>query len=104
MLLPKSTTFRSRDYLEWVKTQPCVICHAPADDPHHLIGVGAMSGAGMKAPDSMSMPACRPCHDRIHRTPELWPEQWEWIARTLDAALRAGVLVVRGHSRRYPGR
>lgn len=88
----KQKTFRSRKYLNWVKQQPCVMCGAPADDPHHITGVGGMSGMGMTAPDSMVMPVCRMHHDEIHRTPELWGRQWEWISRTLDSALREGVL------------
>lgn len=88
----KQKPFRSRKYLDWVKKQPCVMCGAPADDPHHIIGIGGMSGMGRKAPDSMTVPVCRPHHDEIHRTPELWPRQWEWIARTLDKALAEGAL------------
>jgi hypothetical protein len=53
-----------------------------------------MGGMGTTAPDSMTMPVCRACHDEIHRTPMLWPRQWEWIARTLDKALRDGVLEI----------
>jgi len=88
----KPRPFRSRRYLDWVKQQPCVMCGAPADDPHHLIGVGHMSGMGRTAPDTMAMPACRQHHDEIHATPELWPQQWEWVARTLDRAITEGVL------------
>jgi len=88
----KRKAYRNRKYLDWVKTQSCVMCSRPADDPHHLIGVGHMSGMGMKAPDSMVMPMCRQHHDWIHQTPSEWENQWEWIARTLDKALREGVL------------
>lgn len=91
----KRKAFRSRRYLDWVKAQDCVMCGAPADDPHHIKGVGHMSGAGMTAPDSMAMPVCRPCHDEILRTPELWAQQWEWVAKTLDKALSDGALEVR---------
>lgn len=90
----KKKAFRSRRYLDWVKQQPCVMCGAPSDDPHHIISVGGMSGMGMTAPDSMAMPVCRPHHDEIHRTPELWEKQWEWVSRTLDKALRDGVLTL----------
>lgn len=83
--------WRSRKYLDWVKTLPCVRCFAPADDPHHLIGVGGMGGTGTKAPDSMVMPVCRGCHTFIHSTPEIWSEQWEWIAKTLKRAIDEGV-------------
>jgi hypothetical protein len=88
----KRKAYRNRKYLDWVKQQPCAVCGAPADDPHHLIGVGGMGGMGMKAPDSMVMPMCRQHHNQIHATPEQWPEQWQWIARTLDKALQEGVI------------
>lgn len=83
--------WRSRKYLDWVKAQPCVICGAPADDPHHLVGLGGLSGMGLTAPDQYVMPVCRFHHDEIHRTPELWPHQWEWITRTLAKAIEDGV-------------
>ncbi len=92
MTFPKAKAWRSRKYLDWVKSQPCVMCGAPSDDPHHLIGVGHMGGTGMKAPDSMVMPVCRHHHNEIHQHPSLWEKQWEWIARTLDKALAEGVL------------
>lgn len=86
--------FRSQEYLDWVKTQPCVICGAPADDAHHIIGCGSMGGMGMKAPDSMTMPVCRGHHQAIHTQPELQSYQWEWVARTLGKALADGVIVL----------
>ena len=90
----KLKAYRSRRYLDWVKQQPCVMCGALSDDPHHLVGVGHMSGMGMTAPDTMAMPVCRQHHDEIHKTPELWPQQWEWICRVIDKALSEGVLRV----------
>lgn len=82
--------WRNRRYLQWVKTLPCVMCGQPADDPHHIKGVGHLSGAGITAPDWAVMPVCRFHHDEIHATPELWPLQWEWITRTLGAAIEQG--------------
>lgn len=86
--------FRSPKYLAWVKQQPCVMCGEPSDDAHHIKGVGHLSGVGMKAPDTFTMPVCRPHHDEIHRTPELWANQWEWVARTLARAVSENVLRV----------
>lgn len=91
----KVKCFRSKEYLRWVKQQPCVICGAPSDDPHHIIGRGNMSGMGMTAPDSMVMPVCRQHHNEIHQAPELWDKQWQWIAQTINSALQEGVLEVR---------
>lgn len=88
----KQKACRSRKYLDWVKTLDCCNCQAPADDPHHLIGVGKMGGMGITAPDTMVMPLCRGCRTLIHNTPSMWPMQWEWIARTLDKAISEGVL------------
>lgn len=86
--------WRSRKYLDWVKTLPCVMCGAPADDPHHIKGIGNLSGAGLTAPDGYALPVCRSHHEEIHQNPDLWPMQFEWVARTLNRALAEGVLVV----------
>jgi len=94
MPFQKVKTFRSEKYKAWVKEQDCCRCLAPADDPHHLIGIGNMGGTGTKAPDSMIMPMCRKCHNEIHAQPELWPDQWEHIARTIKKAFEAGVIEV----------
>lgn len=84
----RAGTYRSRSYLSWVKTLTCVVCSAPADDPHHIIGVGHLGGVGTKAPDQYVMPVCRRHHDHIHATPALWPLQWGWIEATLARAMR----------------
>lgn len=84
--------WRSRKYLDWVKTLDCSICGAPADDAHHIIGRGHMGGMGTKAPDLMVIPVCRGCHGEIHRNPDLWDWQWEGIARTVLRAVDAGIL------------
>jgi hypothetical protein len=90
----KAKAFRNDKYLRWVKHQPCIICGCPSDDAHHITGTGNLSGMGMKAPDIYTMPVCRPHHTEIHQSPELWPEQWEWIARTMAKAISEGVLKV----------
>lgn len=88
--MQKTRPFRSAAYKAWVKSLPCCNCAAPADDPHHIKGVGNLSGAGLAAPDTYLMPMCRGCHSWIHTTPEAWPMQWEWIARTLAKAVDEG--------------
>lgn len=80
--------FRSRQYLDWVKSQECCCCGAPADDPHHVIGMYHLSGMGMQAPDSMALPVCRGCHDEIHRSPELQRMQPAWLLDTLSAGMK----------------
>lgn len=88
----KVKSWRNQDYLKWVRTQPCVLCRAPADDSHHIIGTGNLGGMGTKAPDQFSIPTCRGCHTKIHTTPEIWQAQWEWVAKTMAKAVSEGVL------------
>lgn len=86
----KSTESRwaNESYLAFVRKLPCSCCGAtPGGDAHHAIGIGHFSGVGLKAPDSLTMPLCRTCHDRLHATPELWPKQWGWMYTTLCMAI-----------------
>jgi hypothetical protein len=64
---------RSRRYLQWVKTIPCVLCvenHlTPAEgttDPHHLFG----SVHGLKSSDLTVVPLCREHHQEAEAHPE----------------------------------
>lgn len=86
---PKPQRWASKKYIDWIKEQPCVVCGAPAE-PHHIKGVGQMSGGKLKAADWAVMPLCHVHHDAMQHTPELWPEQWEYIARTLGKAITDG--------------
>jgi len=91
----KRGPWRSEQYLAFVRSLPCCHCGRPADAAHHIIGVGGMSGVGTKAPDDMVMPVCDGpdgCHDLIHRTPSMWPDQWEWVRRTQREGVKAGYL------------
>lgn len=88
---PKPTRWKSVKYINWIKQQSCIQCGSPAE-PHHLKGIGGMSGGSLKAPDWAVSPLCHPCHDEMHRKPELWPQQWGWIAKTLGQAIEEGVL------------
>ena len=62
---PKNPRLYDRPYLDWLKTKPCVACHAaPPSDPAHIrIGLFAM---GMKPDDRFATSLCRPCHDAQH--------------------------------------
>lgn len=80
-------------YLAWVRKQNCCACDMPADDAHHIIGTGGMSGMGMKAPDWATMPLCRLHHTLVHNYPDMWARQWGWIKKTLDKAEQDGIEV-----------
>jgi len=87
--MQKQERWRSKRYLGYVKTLPCVICGKEAE-PHHIKGVGNMSGGGLKAPDWAVMPYCHEHHAECHADPDLWNDQWEYIARTLGQAITDG--------------
>ena len=92
-MFPKQKAWRNEAYISWVKTLPCAMCGIPhCGDAHHLKGIGGMSGAGITAPDWAVMPLCREHHSMMHARPELWPHQYEYIARTLGAAIDEGIL------------
>lgn len=93
MTMQKYKPWRSRRYLDWVKSRPCVLTSAPADDPHHGIGIG-LSGMGQTAPDWAAIPVTRAAHNRFHNEPELWPDQWGYIANTLHLAIMCGQIRV----------
>jgi hypothetical protein len=88
--------WRSARYLKFVRSLPCVLTGMPADEAHHLIGVGGLGGMGIKAPDWAVMPVTTAAHREIHENPELWPEQWRWVAETMGKAVEAGVLDIPG--------
>lgn len=103
------TRYRNKKYLEWVAEQDCCECGGEGGgeggDAHHLKGIGHLSGAGLKAPDSYAIPLCRPCHTDFHgvtrsngklhdyMTPE---DQWEHVARTLSKAIDEGIFTWNG--------
>jgi hypothetical protein len=63
-------------------------------EAHHIIGIGD-GGTGTKACDLLSMPVCNNCHvPKFHRLdiyPELRDEQWKWVAKTLQKAIKEGL-------------
>jgi hypothetical protein len=95
MLRPKRLRWESRDYLNWVKTQPCECCQQQSDDPHHLIGWG-QGGMATKAHDIFSIPLCRKHHIELHNDrlafERKYGSQLEMIIRVLDRAYALGVL------------
>jgi len=90
MDLQKKKRYRNKKYRDYIKTLECCCgCGKPADDCHHAIGVGE-GGTALTASDLLTMPMTRGCHTKIHNTPEIWPEQWRWIAKTLEKAIEDG--------------
>ena len=56
--------FRSKKYLAYIKSKPCLICGSTATEPHHEpLG---KAGMGIKAPDSHAVPLCHEHHVLRH--------------------------------------
>ncbi|MBS0852749.1 DUF968 domain-containing protein [Enterobacter sp. JGM127] len=95
MLKPKRRRWENEKYTRWVKSQHCMCCNKPADDPHHLIGHG-QGGMGTKAHDLFVIPLCREHHDELHASPVAFEakygDQLALLFRFLDRALAIGVL------------
>jgi hypothetical protein len=94
----KNKPWRSRKYLDWVKTQPCVVTGLPADDPNHMKGHGM--GGTMKPPDWATYPMTRAEHTHFHNIGwRTWEEkhgsQWEYVAKTLGRALEQGIITIK---------
>jgi hypothetical protein len=57
--------FRSKPYLNFIRSKPCVLCQHPISHAHHEALHRA--GMGIKAPDSHAVPLCVECHALRHR-------------------------------------
>ena len=65
---PKRPPLRDRGYLDWLRTQPCIITGLRATeyesvDPAHL----GVSGKGIKSPDNNAIPLIHHIHAYAHR-------------------------------------
>ena len=89
----KDPPYRNKKYLKWIDGLDCCLCGAPADTHHHIIGIGD-GGTGTKACDLLAMPVCNACHiPKFHRLdtyPELRDEQWKYVSKTLQRAIKDG--------------
>jgi hypothetical protein len=64
--LPKSNRKRSKIHLNFVASQPCLICQRAPSDAHHLKFAQSRS-LGMKVSDEFTVPLCRDHHHELHR-------------------------------------
>lgn len=87
---------RSKAYLQFVASLPCVCCGAePAGDAHHVIDVG-FGGMGTKASDLFTIPMCRGHHTELHKNIGEWEKvngsQWMWVALTIHQGVTDGAI------------
>ena len=63
--VPKPKTYRSKKYLAFIRTKPCIKCGNTETVAHHEpLHSG---GKGIKGPDCFTVPLCVKCHDQRHR-------------------------------------
>jgi hypothetical protein len=74
-LLPKEKRFRDREHLQFVATQPCLICGRQPTQAHHVRFAQARAMA-MKVSDEFTVPLCTTHHDQLHRSGD---ERAFWI-------------------------
>lgn len=81
---PKPKTFRSKKYLDHVRSLPCVVCGAKSE-AHHFGG----GGMGLKGPDTYAISLCHKHHMEHHQIGTLTfqkkynIDRWQVIAETL---------------------
>lgn len=94
MLKPKLKRWINDKYLQWVKSQPCCVCGATADDAHHIIGYG-QGGIGTKSHDLFTIPLCRVHHRNLHDDQKGWEiehgSQIVLLFKFLDRSVALGV-------------
>ena len=59
--IPNLQLSRDKDYLEFIRNKPCIVCAGNAE-PHHL----GEHGIGIKATDYMAVPLCHKHHTECH--------------------------------------
>ena len=73
----KTVRRRNKEHLQFVRTQPCLICAKQPSDPHHL-PFAQPRALGRKVSDEYAVPLCRAHHRELHRAAKELP--W-WQSR-----------------------
>ena len=72
MGIRESSVIRDRAYLDWLRTQPCILTgqrgnEHEAVDPAHI----GQAGMGMKAGDDLALPILHSIHAKMHSMGEV---------------------------------
>ena len=70
MMFPKDIYWRSKEYLNFIDSKPCIVpgCGKKATHHHENLGMG---GTSIKAPDSHCVPLCEDHHiPGVHAAPK----------------------------------
>lgn len=61
---------RNKDYLAWIRTQPCEACAVRGNIQAAHVRKGNGGGMGIKPSDYRTVPLCHACHLRQHQEGE----------------------------------
>jgi hypothetical protein len=64
--LSEPRRYRDRAHLEFVASQPCLLCGRQPSDPHHLRFMQPRA-MGRRVSDEFAVPLCRTHHRAVHR-------------------------------------
>jgi hypothetical protein len=65
-MVPRTRRIRDKRHLEFVMTQPCLVCWRHPCEAHHL-RFAQPRALGRRVSDEFTVPLCRIHHDEIHR-------------------------------------
>ena len=69
---------RDNNYLEWVRTRPCIVCGCMHRSEAHHVKIKELVAMGKKTPDWTALPLCHKCHMSVaHGTG--FHEAMEWL-------------------------
>jgi hypothetical protein len=78
--IPEARRYRDKAHLQFVASQPCLVCGRKPADPHHLRFAQARA-LGRKVSDEFTVPLCRTHHRELHRSGSEF--RW-WEATGID--------------------
>jgi hypothetical protein len=79
--LSEPRRYRDRAHLEFVASQPCLLCGRQPSDAHHLRFAQARA-LGRKVSDEFAVPLCRTHHRALHQSGD---EAAWWTSAGIDA-------------------
>ncbi len=76
LAFPKERRLRDKAHLEFVASQPCLVCGRRPSHAHHL-RFAQPRAMGLKVSDEFTVPLCNTHHDTVHKT----GDERAWWAR-----------------------
>jgi hypothetical protein len=95
LAIAKPKRLRDKAHLEFVASQPCLICGRQPSDPHHL-RFAQPRGIGLKVSDEFTVPLCRGHHRQLHQAGN---EVTWWENLQIDALAIAKDLWTQTHTK-----